>query len=467
MDCFAQKPTKATIPLALVSGSFFATWLKQCSKVDQNWIKTAGFNAKPGEAVQVPNPQGGVSRVVIGCEDEGQGTEPDYWSLAAAYARLPEGRYALPEGLNPDCANAAALGWALASYRFERYKKSTGKAPQLLLTKAVDRPMVEALARSIFLTRDLITTPASDMGPAELANEAKKLARAHKARFKVITGDALLKQGFPLIHAVGRASDRAPRLIDITWGKPRAPKVTLVGKGVCFDTGGLDLKNAAGMKMMKKDMGGAAQVLGLASMIMKTGLNIRLRVLIPAVENSVSGNAFRPLDVVPSRKGISVEIGNTDAEGRLVMADAITLALEEKPKMLVDFSTLTGAARVAVGTEISAYFCDSDTLSAELDAAGVQESDPVWRLPLHRPYRRQLDSKVAHINNIGGGGYAGAITAALFLQEFVGSGSEKTETEWAHFDIMAWNTASRPGRPEGGEAMGIRALFRVLQNRYG
>lgn len=465
MDCFAKKPTKATISLVVLAKSEFSTWVKSCTKEEQAWLKTLGFKAKPGEVAQIPSPAGTLSKVVIGCEEESEA--PDYWSLAAAYGKLPAGRYALPETLSAEAATSAALGWALASYRFTRYKKNTKAGPLLVLSKAVDIKTVEALAQSIFLTRDLITTPASDMGPAELAAEAKKLATAHKARFKVITGDALLKQGFPLIHAVGRASDRAPRLIDITWGKPRAPKVTLVGKGVCFDTGGLDLKNAAGMKMMKKDMGGAAQVLGLASMIMKMGLNIRLRVLIPAVENSVSGNAFRPLDVVPSRKGISVEIGNTDAEGRLVMADAISLALEEKPKLLVDFSTLTGAARVAVGTEISAYFSDSDTLSAELDAAGDREADPVWRLPLHRPYRRQLDSKVAHINNIGGGGYAGAITAALFLQEFVGAGSEKTETEWAHFDIMAWNTASRPGRPEGGEAMGIRALFHVLQNRYG
>ncbi len=479
MKCFARKAGKDAVPLVLVTATGFEDWKAELPGAEQAWLDANDFKPRPGAALLVPALSGAPAYAVVAVEEDGTGESPDYWSLAAAYKALPKGRYALPADTPGPQATAAALGWALASYRFTRYKPSA-KAEEkdgsiLVLTQEVDRSFVENLARSMALARDLITTPASDMGPAELADTAKALAAEHKAKFKCVTGEALLKQGFPMIHAVGRASVRAPRLIDFTWGDAKAPKVTLIGKGVCFDSGGLDLKPAAGMMMMKKDMGGAAIVLGLARMIMASKLKVRLRVLIPAVENSVSGDAFRPLDVLDSRKGLTVEIGNTDAEGRLVLADALTLALEDEPDLMLDFATLTGAARVAVGTEISAFFSNSDALAADLEDGAEAMADPVWRLPLHKPYRRMLDSKVASLNNISNGPFGGAITAALFLEEFVTPASKDhddgddapTAPEWAHFDIMAWNQRPRPGRPEGGEAMGLRAAYAAIRKRYG
>ncbi|MHA1571452.1 MAG: leucyl aminopeptidase family protein, partial [Alphaproteobacteria bacterium] len=313
-----------------------------------------------------------------------------------------------------------------------------------------------------YLVRDLVTTPAEDMGPAQLADAARALGRRHKATVRVTTGDQLLKQNYPAIHAVGRASDDPPRLIDLSWGATKDPKVTLVGKGVCFDTGGLDLKGAAGMLLMKKDMGGAAHVLGLASMIMDAKLPVRLRVLIPAVENAVAGNAYHPMDVLTMRNGMTVEVGNTDAEGRLVLADCLVRACEEKPALLIDYATLTGAARVALGPELPALFTNDDTLAHDLGEIGRNNADPVWRLPLHRDYRRMLDSAIADISSTGSGGLAGAITAALFLAEFVDE-----DIPWVHFDVMAWNPRSRPGRPEGGEAMGLRTVYAAIAQRFG
>jgi len=359
-------------------------------------------------------------------------------------------------------ATRAALGWALDTYVFDRYREKVRPSAELVWPARADRAAVLRRAGGVGLVRDLVNTPSADMGPAELAAAARKLAREFKARCGITVGGDLLKKGYPMIHAVGRASDRAPRLIDLTWGRPRDPKVTLVGKGVCFDSGGLDLKGAQGMKQMKKDMGGAAQVLGLARMIMMAGLPVRLRVLIPAVENSVSGNAFRPLDVLKSRKGLTVEIGNTDAEGRLVLADALAEAVSEAPDLVLDFATLTGAARVALGPGLPAMFCNDDALAGELETAGRRDADPVWRMPLFEPYRRTLESKVADLNNIGDMPQGGAITAALFLEAFVAS-----DIPWAHFDVYAWNAARRPGRPEGGEAMAIHAAFEVIENRFG
>ncbi|MGH6959389.1 MAG: leucyl aminopeptidase family protein, partial [Dongiaceae bacterium] len=321
------------------------------------------------------------------------------------------------------------------------------------------REAVERTARAVFLVRDLVNTPAEDMGPAELAAAAEGVARAAGARLKVVVGDALLKANYPMVHAVGRASARAPRLIDLRWGD-RGPRIALVGKGVCFDSGGLDLKPSSNMLLMKKDMGGAAHVLALAQMIMATGLPVRLRVLVPAVENSVSGNAFRPLDVLRSRKGLTVEVGNTDAEGRLILADALAEACTEKPDLLVDCATLTGAARVALGTDLPALFANDDATAEALLRHGQAEDDPLWRLPLHRPYRKQLDSKVADINNVSAGAYGGAITAALFLAEFV-----EPAVPWVHIDMMAWNVSARPGRPEGGEAVALRALYALIAER--
>jgi leucyl aminopeptidase len=314
----------------------------------------------------------------------------------------------------------------------------------------------------VFLARDLVNTPAGDMGPEELAAAAVQVAEKAGACHRVIVGDALLAENYPTIHAVGRASTRAPRLVDIVWGEPGAPKVTLVGKGVCFDSGGLDLKPASGMRLMKKDMGGAAIVLGLAQAIIDAKLGVRLRVLLPCVENSVSGNAMRPMDVIRTRKGLTVEIGNTDAEGRLILCDALAEAATEKPALLIDMATLTGAARVALGPELAALFCNDDALAHGLLEAAEAEADPMWRMPLWRPYRKMLDSKTADLNNVSDGPHAGAITAALYLQEFVDPG-----IPWAHLDVMAWNPQSRPGRPEGAEATALRALYAHIAQRFG
>ncbi len=326
----------------------------------------------------------------------------------------------------------------------------------------IDPNRLKVIATGVYAARDLINTPANDMGPTKLEAAAKELAEAHEAEFSSIVGDDLLAQNFPMIHTVGRASVDAPRLLDMRWGDEDAPKVTLVGKGVCFDTGGLDLKTAAGMRQMKKDMGGAACILALAHMIMATGLPVRLRVLIPAVENAVSGNAFRPGDILPTRKGLTVEIGNTDAEGRLVLSDALTLASEEEPELIIDMATLTGAARIAMGLDLSPVFCNDDEMTADIVEGGQLARDPVWPMPLWDPYDDDLKSPHADIDNAPPGGYGGAITAALFLRRFVGEG-----ISWAHFDIMASNNTAKPGRPKGGECMTARACFAMLEKRYG
>lgn len=456
---FSTAAKGRTIPIIPIETAVFSAWLKKQPADMKRWVDSAGFLAKPGSVSLVAGEDGALSQVLLGVDDH-QGL----WSYAGLPTVLPAGSYRIDAQMEKEGATNAAIGWALGCYSFDRYKsaKSNTRYPELVWPKNCDRGAVKRTADATMLVRDLINIPAEDMGPAELAAAARRLARTHKAQAKVIVGDALLKQNYPTIHAVGRASHRAPRLIDLTWGSRTAPKVTLVGKGVCFDTGGLDLKNPAGMLRMKKDMGGAANVLGLAHMIMDAGLNVRLRVLIGAVENSVSGNAYRPADVIKTRKGITVEIGNTDAEGRLVMCDALAEADREKPDLLADFSTLTGAARVAVGTELAALFCNDDSLAGDLARSGDKVADPVWRLPLWQPYRRLLDSEVADINNVSTGGMAGAITAALYLEEFV-----SRTTPWVHFDIMGWNTGKRPGRPIGGEAMGMRALYDVIADRFG
>src|SRR6185437_580507 len=359
----------------------------------------------------------------------------------------------------PHDARLAALAFALNAYRFTRYRKSEAPELRLVVPDGVDGDDLSRIAEGVTLCRDLINTPSNDMGPAELENAARELADRHSADFRVTNGNGLAKD-FPLIQAVGVGSPRAPRLIDFTWGKNSDPKITLVGKGVCFDTGGLDIKPESSMLNMKKDMGGAATALALAHMIMSRGLNVRLRVLIPAVENSISGESFRPRDIYTSRKGITVEIGNTDAEGRLVLADALSLADEEKPALIADFATLTGAARVALGPDVPPFFTDDDALADELAACGKRENDPLWRLPLWRPYEAMLESKVADINNVGGS-HGGAITAALFMRRFV------TVQSWLHVDVFAWTPSAKPGRPEGGECQAARALYALLCARYG
>jgi leucyl aminopeptidase len=417
------------------------------------WARANGFSGEAGRTLVMPGENGALAGALFGVGDG---------SLAVgALARaLPEGDWQFAAA--PAAPELATLALVLGGYVFTRYGKKPGKALRFALSAGADAARIRRIADGVFLARDLINTPTSDMGPDELEKAVRTLARAHTAEVSVTKGEDLLRKNFPMIHAVGRASVEAPRLIDMTWGPKNAPKVTLVGKGVCFDTGGLDIKPSSGMLLMKKDMGGAANVLGLASMIMAAGLNVSLRVLIPAVENSIAGNAFRPGDVLTSRKGITVEIGNTDAEGRLVLADALALADDEEPNMLIDMATLTGAARVALGPDLPPFYTDDDVLASELAAASVAVEDPLWRMPLWRPYDGKLSSKIADINNVTTDGFAGSITAALFLKRFV----EKTAA-WAHFDIFAWNPSDRPHGPAGGEAQGIRALERIISTRFG
>ncbi|UVK43573.1 M17 family metallopeptidase [Mesorhizobium sp. AR07] len=419
------------------------------------WATANGFSGEAGRTLIVPGENGALGGALFGVSD-GEGA----LALGALSRALPEGdwRFAAAPA-EPELAISALV---FGGYVFTRYGKKPGKALRFELPAGVDAGRVRRIADGVFLTRDLVNTPTSDMGPDELEKAVRTLAGTHNAEISVVKGDDLLSGNFPMIHAVGRASTGAPRLIDMTWGQQGAPKVTLVGKGVCFDTGGLDIKPSSGMLLMKKDMGGAANVLGLASMIMAAGLNVRLRVLIPAVENSIAGNAFRPGDVLASRKGITVEIGNTDAEGRLVLADALALADEEEPRLLVDMATLTGAALVALGPDLPPFYTEDEALASDLASASVAAEDPLWRMPLWRPYDAKLSSKIADINNVTSDGFAGSITAALFLKRFV----EKT-AGWAHFDIFAWNPTDRPHGPAGGEAQGIRALERIISKRYG
>jgi len=383
------------------------------------------------------------------------------WAMAELPRALARGTFFIDGAVTSAEATNAAVAWSLGCYRFRRYKKGEDSRAVLLWPMGADRAQVQRIVAAVTLVRDLVNTPAEDMGPAELAAAAAAVAARYRAKVKVTTGPTLA-QSFPTIHAVGRAAARGPRLIDLRWGPARAPKVTLVGKGVCFDSGGLDLKPASGMRWMKKDMGGAATVLGLAQMIMDAKLKLRLRVLIPAVENAVAGNAFRPGDIIRTRKGLTVEIGNTDAEGRLILCDALALGDEEAPELMIDCATLTGAARVALGPDLPVLFTDDEMLARDLEAHGRAAEDPLWRLPLYAPYRRMIDSPFSDINNAGEGGHAGAITAALFLKEFVAQAKA-----WAHIDLYAWNDSDRPGRPRGGEAMAMRALFVLLAARYG
>jgi leucyl aminopeptidase len=457
---FRAKPAAETLPLTLLTKQTLPGWLTRAGAVRRAWVQGSGFKAAPGDLCLLPGRDGAPAGALVGLA--GDGAAEDLWTAAGLPGRLPEGSYRLdPEPAGPE-ATRLALGWALGAYSFTRYKPPGRPPAELVWPARADRFHVERAARGAALVRDLVNTPAEDMGPAELAEAAGAMARRLSMTARVIEGEQLLEKNFPLIHAVGRASARAPRLIDLSWGKAAHPKVTIVGKGVCFDTGGLDLKNDAGMKLMKKDMGGAAHALGLAQMIVEAKLPVRLRVLVPAVENSVSGNALRPLDVIKSRKGLTVEIGNTDAEGRLILADALTEACRDKPALLVDFATLTGAARVALGPELPALFCNDDAIADELARHAAAEADPMWRMPLWQPYRKRLDSKVADLNNISDGPFAGAVTAALFMQDFVEPG-----IPWVHFDLFAWNPYGRPGRPEGAEAQVIRAVYALLAARFG
>jgi len=451
-----DKAAAPAVPLVLVTADGLARTLEGLPEPERRWAAANNFRGEPGNLTLLPGVDGAIARVLVGWNP----AEP-IWGLGGLSEVLPAGTYALETAVNRDAATRLVLGWAMGAYAFTRYKKRSRASAELVWPVEADRAEVERLASGISLARDLINTPAEEMGPEELAAAAERLARERGAAYAVTVGDALLRDNYPMIHAVGRGSARAPRLIDVTWGDPKAPKVTLVGKGVCFDSGGLDLKTASGMRMMKKDMGGAATLLGLASAIMEANLPVRLRVLIPAVENFVSGTSFRPLDVIRTRKGLTVEIGNTDAEGRLILCDALAEADREQPALIVDAATLTGAARVALGPDLPALFTHDDALAQSLLAAGTAESDPFWRLPLWKPYRKLLDSKVADLNNVSESGFAGAVIAALYLSDFVAP-----TTSWAHIDTYAWNAATRPGRPEGGEALGLRALYAAIKAKF-
>jgi leucyl aminopeptidase len=453
-ECFSDDRGGA-IPIAPVTAATLPQWLETNPRA-RDWLAGIGFRADPGAFAIVPGADGRPSGVVA-APAEGASV----FAFADLPMALPEGAYALQ--LTPsDSATDVALGWAMGAYVFTPYKKPKRPPATLVWPDGADRAEVERLANSVFLARNMINTPAEDMGPEQLADAAAATAKTHGAAIEVTVGDELLTHGYPTIHIVGRASPRAPRLIDLRWGDEAAPRVTLVGKGVCFDTGGLDLKPRDGMLEMKKDMGGAAVTLGLAGALMAANTPIRLRLLIPAVENAVAGNAVRPRDIVRTRSGKTVEIGNTDAEGRLILCDALAEADSERPELLIDCATLTGAARIALGAELGALFCDDDAVATEMLEAGVRVGDPLWRMPIWRPYRRQLDSKCADLNNVAAGSLAGSIIAALYLAEFVSAASA-----WAHLDIMAANTTARPGRPEGGEATAMRALYAYIRQRYG
>ncbi len=431
----------------------------QLTAMQKAWVQGQGFKGTGKKHLLLPGADGTLAGVVLGLGVARAGDPMDRAEIAVGLlpSLAPAGLYHLASGVEDP--GLAAVAWGLGAYRFRRYKSGNGEEPaQLRLPRGADLELALATVEAVWLGRDLINTPASDLGPEELESAARQLAKRHGASVTSIVGDDLEAKNFPMIHAVGRASDRPPRLIELTWGKASAPRVTLVGKGVCFDTGGLDLKPASAMLIMKKDMGGAAAALALAHMVMAGKLDLRLRVLIPAVENSVAGNAFRPGDILTSRAGSTVEIGNTDAEGRLVLADALALADEERPDLLMSFATLTGAARTALGPELPAFYTDDSAFAADVAAAGNRVGDPVWRMPFWTGYEGTLDSQVADMNNVSEGPFAGSVTAALFLRRFV-----KQARCFAHFDLYAWRQAPKPLGPKGGEVQVARAMFEVLR----
>jgi len=458
-SAFAATPTSPVIPITFTTK---ATWPDISAALPpsaRTFAAANGFTAKPGAWLALPDADGGLAQILFGIDDD-SARHRDPFRVGQLPGLLPPGTYRFAN--MPGDGRLATLAFALGCYRFGRYRKNETSDVRLVPPDGIDMADISRMAEAATLARDLINTPANDMGPKQLAQAAKSLADRFGADFSCIVGDDLIKQNFPLIHAVGMASTRAPRLIDLTWGEPSHPKVTLVGKGVCFDTGGVDLKPSSGMLIMKKDMGGAANVLALALMIMDAKLKVRLRVLIPAVENAVAGNAFRPLDIFKSRKGPTVEIGNTDAEGRLVLADALAFADEEKPELLIDLGTLTGAARVALGPELPPFYTNDEDLALDVARCATEQNDPLWRLPLWAPYDAWLNSKVADINNAPSGGFAGSITCALFLQRFV-----EAAQSWLHVDIYGWTPSAKPGRPEGGECQAARAIYALLSQRYG
>ncbi len=458
LNCFAKPSEQPSIPIIPIVEKQLDEWVQAQQTRVQNWVQSTYFRAKSGNVGLLCDVQGKLEKVLVGMSNP-----QDLAVFGLLATQLPKGNYHIGVEYAAPQNYHAYLAWGLASYQFTPYKKFPALEAKLILAEqGLDTSYLEAVLRATYLVRDLINTPAEDMTPADIAEAAMELADEFGARVNKVIGDDLLKEGYPTIYAVGKGSPHAPHFIDLRWGEAHHPKVTLVGKGISFDTGGLDIKNAAGMSLMKKDMAGAAHVLGLARVVMALKLPINLRVLIAAAENAVSGEAYHPGDVIVTRKGLSVEVTNTDAEGRLVLCDALAEAVTEKPELLLDFASLTGAARVALGTEVSAMFTADDHLAQGLMECAQKENDPLWRLPLHTPYRKLLDSKIADITNASSSAYGGAITAALFLKEFV-----PDEIVWAHFDIMAWNVAGKMGLSEGGEATALRATAAYLCQRFG
>ena len=457
MTVHLRKPGRQDTPIHLVTAQGLEARLGAAPAPTRRWLKANGFDARPHSHLLVPDAEGALASVWAGVS-----SADDPWLLSALPAVLPAGSYALdPTGLVAD-AEAAAMSWLLGGYRFNRYKKQPAARATLHLPPGAQARQGVAIAEAIVLARDLVNTPAEDMGPAELAAAVHRVAKPHGAKVREVVGDALLKKGFPAVHAVGRAASQAPRMIEMNWGSPKHPRLTLVGKGVCFDSGGLDIKSAQGMQLMKKDMGGAANALALAQLVMARKLKVRLQLLIPAVENAIAGNAFRPGDVIRTRAGLAIEIGNTDAEGRVILCDALAYGAESKPALMIDMATLTGAARVALGPQLPALFCRDTAVARDLVDLGMKLQDPLWHLPLWAPYHADIESPVADIVNTGRSGMAGAVTAALFLQDFV-----PADMPWLHIDLYAWNNLPRPGRPVGGEAQTVRTLLQHLTRLFG
>lgn len=459
-----MQPTFSTaeksVPICVIEPQNLEHALKQLDAPARTWVESGGFAAELGQVALIPDEAGNLRAVLAGWGSETQ-RKRGWFHFASIAAKLPAGDYRIDSGLELAERKEAALAWLLGSYRFDKYKEQPPQKARLVCPNGVNATRVALEAAATFMTRDLINTPANDMSPATLQAEFFELAKAHKAKVSAIVGDDLLRENLGLIHAVGRAASEPPRLLDMIWGNPDAPKLTLVGKGVCFDTGGLNIKPGASMGLMKKDMGGAANVLGLAHMIMSLGLKVRLRVLIPAVENSISASSFRPQDILRSRKGLTVENNNTDAEGRLVLADALAVADEESPDMLICMATLTGAARVALGPDLPPFYTDDSALAHQITRAARAEVDPLWRMPFWDGYEQNIEPGIADLNNAPAGGMAGSINAALFLRRFV-----ENAAQFAHFDIYGWTPEPRPARPKGGAAQGTRALLALIEARF-
>lgn len=457
LDCFVPESSQS-ISLQIVALSQYPAWLANQDKLTQQWLSSINHVAKANALAVIPNQQGELNFAIYVVDDDAS-----FWAFSSLPHALPAKHFKLNSDYfkNDIVLQNFALAWGLASYQFKYYKKDAKSLAKLVLDKRFNEKYIYAMLSACYLTQDLINFAPHDMMPEQLAERAEEIAKQHAAEFSQIVGEDLLTHNYPAIYTVGKASINKPRLIDIRYGQKHHYKLTLVGKGVCFDSGGLTIKPLSGMLLMKKDMAGAAHALGLAQIIMELDLPIQLRVLIPAVENAISGDAYRPGDVITTRSGITVEVTNTDAEGRLVLCDALAEAIQDKPNLLIDFSTLTGAQRVALGTEIAGMFCNNNEVAEKILKASIAVQDPIWQLPLHKPYRELMNSQVANIKNSSSSPYAGAITAALFLQDFV-----PADIPWIHLDFNAWNTMSKLGRPEGPEVITLRALVHFLQQEF-